>query len=364
MIVQKSTSFHRKTTHVGIRRVQKKSGFTLIELLVVIAIMAVLIALLLPAVQQAREAARRSQCKSNLQQIGFALHSYYNSHETLPPGVVNATNPIRQTAEGYHHGWLVALLPYIDQPLLSQAIDPVLSIYDDANLEFRKVRVAVYLCPTDPAAERANDQNQNVALSSYCGNHHHTLGAIDTNNHGVLFLNSRVRYKDIYDGSSSTIMAGEAKRSSEDLGWSSGTRATLRNGGIPLNQTPEGSRYYNDLGANPATEFAQNLEANQKSESAMGGDGGGISYGAETNNIAEMSESMSGPSEVAAPPRPPRPALPTNLSSDPGGFGSHHRGGAQFLLCDGSVSFLSENIDPATYRHLLDRADGDAISDF
>ena len=343
----------------------KKSGFTLIELLVVIAIMAILVALLLPAVQQAREAARRTQCKNNLQQIGFALHSYYNSYETLPPGVTNRTGPITQAADGYDHSWLVSLLPYLDQSPLSKRIDPKLSIYDDANLAARKVILPVLLCPSDPATELALPGNQGVALSSYAGNHHPVSAAIDTNNHGVLFLNSRIRYKDIYDGSSQTIMAGEAKRSPEDLGWASGTRSTLRNGGLIINKTPEGSRYYNDMLARPVEEDAsEEGQAISYGRNAGGYGGGTASYGGED----EFEETSDGSDETEGAAsnhaQPPSPEKPSRLAIDPGGFGSHHVGGAQFLVCDGSVRFLSENIDPATYKHLLDRADGIAGEDF
>jgi prepilin-type N-terminal cleavage/methylation domain-containing protein len=339
--------------------VRKKNGFTLIELLVVIAIIAILIALLLPAVQQAREAARRTQCKNRLHQIGFALHSYHNSYETLPPGVVNRVGPIQNQAKGYHHSWLVALLPYIDQPVLAESIDPLLSIYDEKNLKSRQIIVPVYLCPSDPASELSLPVNNAVALSSYAGNHHHRSGAIDTNNHGVLFLNSRVRHKDIYDGTAHTLMVGEAKRFPEDLGWASGTRACLRNGGIMVNETPEGSRYYNDPSANPAFELAvdeemfgefdgsyENIYTDEMSEDGMG---------------AEEDGEQSEKSEVLLPPSPEKPS---GFEYDPGGFGSHHVGGTQFLICDGSVRFISENIDIPTYQHLLDRADGIEVSDF
>ncbi|MCA9099277.1 MAG: DUF1559 domain-containing protein, partial [Planctomycetaceae bacterium] len=108
--------------------VHRRAGFTLIELLVVIAIMAILVALLLPAVQQAREAARRMSCKNNLRQIGLALQNYYDAHTLFPPGCVNSTGPIVQRPVGYHHSWIVSLLPYLDQPLLAEAIVPDESI--------------------------------------------------------------------------------------------------------------------------------------------------------------------------------------------------------------------------------------------
>src|ERR1700693_4880192 len=100
-----------------------RPAFTLIELLVVIAIIAILVALLLPAVQQAREAARRTQCKNNLVQIGLALLNYEMAHECLPSGSVDPNRPIRNEAKGYHMSWMVQLLPYLDQSNTFQHFD-------------------------------------------------------------------------------------------------------------------------------------------------------------------------------------------------------------------------------------------------
>ena len=92
----------------------RRHGFTLIELLVVISIIAVLISLLLPAVQSAREAARRAQCLNNLMQLAIALQNYESSHEMFPPGVVSETGPVLDQPTGYHFGWLVRILPYCE----------------------------------------------------------------------------------------------------------------------------------------------------------------------------------------------------------------------------------------------------------
>ena len=115
------------------RRAPIRSGFTLIELLVVIAIIAVLVALLLPAVQQAREAARRTQCKNNLMQVGLALHNYDMAHECLPPGTVDPNRPIRSEPKGYHVGWVVQSLPYLDQTPTYQQFDFKGGVYSPGN---------------------------------------------------------------------------------------------------------------------------------------------------------------------------------------------------------------------------------------
>jgi prepilin-type N-terminal cleavage/methylation domain-containing protein len=121
-------------------------GFTLIELLVVISIIAVLIALLLPAVQQAREAARRSQCKNNLKQIGLALHNYHDAHTTFPPGGITIGNccgtPSLIT-------WTISILPYLDQTPLYERYNTNVTNEDPANAYVREQNLPVYNCPSD-----------------------------------------------------------------------------------------------------------------------------------------------------------------------------------------------------------------------
>src|SRR5262245_43020459 len=126
-----------------------RHGFTLIELLVVIAIIAVLIALLLPAVQQAREAARRTQCKNNLMQVGLALLNYEMAGECLPPGTVAPNRPMRNEPVGYHVGWIVPLLPYLDQSNTYQHFDFSVGVHGPENKSAREVRVASLLCPSN-----------------------------------------------------------------------------------------------------------------------------------------------------------------------------------------------------------------------
>ncbi len=204
-------------------------GFTLIELLVVIAIIAVLIALLLPAVQQAREAARRSQCKNNLMQVGLALQNYEMAHERLPPGCVNATGPIKSESAGYHVGWIVQLLPYLDQRNVYGKIDFSVGVYDPKNAAPTAVPLPVLLCPSDPNGGATTGQ------TNFAGVHHDSEAPINTDNNGVLFLNSSIRFEQIEDGMSNTIFAGEKIRQGEGHSWASGTRTSLRNGGAKIN---------------------------------------------------------------------------------------------------------------------------------
>lgn len=342
-----------------------RRGFTLIELLVVIAIMAILVALLLPAVQQAREAARRISCKNNLQQIGYALQNYYNAFEVFPPGVVNNTRPVIQTPDGYHHSWVTSLLPYLDEAPLYQQVDPNVSIYADENLTARKYVLEVMLCPSDPASTRANQDNNNAGLSNYAGSHHHRSAAIDEDNHGLLFLNSAIQTKDIVDGTSYTLFVGECIRDPLDLGWASGTRSTLRNTGTAINETKQGNVYYNDLKTvrKQISELSDEEIDQMLSEAEVAGQGYGASgYGVDGYE-AEGMESEQG-SDSTPLKRPKPPALPILFAYDPGGFGSVHTGGAQFLISDGSVRFLSENIDIAVLQLLGDRADLQQVGQF
>ena len=114
-----------------------RNGFTLIELLVVIAIIAIMIALTLPAVQQAREVARRAQCRSRLSQIALALQNYASAYTMLPPGSVNPTGPIVEEAKGYHVSWTVQILPYLEQNNLYRQFDFSVGVYAAKNAQAR-----------------------------------------------------------------------------------------------------------------------------------------------------------------------------------------------------------------------------------
>lgn len=287
-------------------------AFTLVELLVVIAIIGVLVGLLLPAVQAAREAARRCSCSNNLAQLGLAAHNFEFSMEYLPSGSINPTGPIVSEPVGQHVGYLVQLCPYIEQQAVAKQFDISLGTYDPVNAAARLQRIPSFLCPSSPHS--IND-DRSSGLTNYAGCHHHTEAPIDEDNSGLLFLNSQVRYGDIADGSSHTILIGEMLPELDSLGWASGTRASLRNTGW--------------FGGMSMTPDATVVERYPRPAAVSGG----------TRVVPGEQDRMQDKNFV-------------------GGFDSYHTGGAQFCFADGSVRFLSNSIDPTLYQNFGNRADG------
>ncbi len=274
---------------------------------------------LLPAVQAAREAARRMSCSNNLAQVGLATHNFDFAMEHLPSGVINDSGPIRNEAVGKQISFLVQLLRYIEQQGVADHFDMKLGAYAPENAEVRAQGIPAYRCPSDPfttsrgpaldevmmadASAIDNDEHGETPLdyhvSNYAGCYHHEEALIDKDNSGLLFLNSKIRYGDIYDGSSNTILIGEMLPDSSNLGWVSGTNSTLRNTGTPIAS---------------ANGFDANFAAND-------------------------------PDVI-------------------GGFGSHHQGGALFCFADGSIHFLTSSIDPEAYKNLGHRSDGEMPGEF
>ena len=274
-----------------------RKAFTLVELLVVIAIIGILIALLLPAVQASREAARRIQCANNLSQIALAVQNYNMAHFVYPPGTIDEKGPIVNEPAGYHHNWISQLLPYMEQTPLYRHINFNAGVYDETNDEARHAHISGFRCPSSP--HRAAD----LGVTAFAGCHDPTETPIDADNNGVFFLNSAVRYEDVTDGSAHTLFVGEKLIDDENsLGWMSGTRASLRNTGAAINVTL-----------------------------------------AQRNRAANSAPAANQDSLFV------------------GGFGSYHPGGTQFAFGDGHVGFISETIDAELLQQLAHRADGKLI---
>ncbi len=328
-------------------------AFTLVELLVVIAIIGVLVALLLPAVQAAREAARRAQCQHHLVQIGIAINNYEMAHTAYPVGTVAATGPVRSVSQGYHHGWTIQLLPYVEQSAVYRHVDPAVSVYDSSHARVRTHNVAVYRCPS---AWLGGD-----GYSDYAGLQHDRESPIDTDNDGVFFLNSRVRYQDLSDGTSQTLFVGEKLATQGDLGWMSGTRAILRNTGTPLNaamQLNAGQPALARPNGPPGTSanVSQSPASDGPADPPAGDDPSDQANGAETKGAeGDAAETTDAPSEN--PIRFGEPVGPLAV----GGFASDHPAGANFAFGDGSVRYLSETISMRVYQQLGNRHDGQLL---
>ena len=349
----------RRIPIVSNRKGAERSGFTLIELLVVIAIIAVLIALLLPAVQQAREAARRTQCKNNLKQLGLALHNFHDTYLRFPPGAANDMTPFGTNAGAqWGSSWKVYILPYMDQA-------PVFSKWDFAGGNSGYVNgtngalsnglvIPGYRCPSSSLPQFNSWNGWNRMISSYTG----TAGAYSTSgatnkspfstgyavaccngaggiasDNGLLFSGSKANMRDCTDGTSNTFIVHE------ESDWI----RTTANAPVNSNTNYSSAGYYGwTMGA--AIGFNQ----------APSAWGDGRHFNCATVRWGINARGLTGTSSDG-----------TNI--DVGAnypMSSQHVGGAHILLTDGSVRFLSQNIDFNTLMRLAAKADGDPVGDF
>jgi prepilin-type N-terminal cleavage/methylation domain-containing protein len=282
-----------------------RRGFTLIELLVVVAVIAVLIALLLPAVQQAREGARRMQCRNNLCQLALALHNYHDAHRVLPPGSVNETGPVQAgTVTDNHFGWIAQILPQLDEVNRWRQFDFTLTSYQQPATGGLSAPPVLH-CPSNPSGGHC-----------YAGCHHDAAAPIDIDNNGVLFLNSSIRLRDIADGKAYTLVVGEILPGVFGGSWFQGTEATLRYCGTSLDV----------LDSSDMTSYFQAVRE------------------------LEGQEGETAPGTIAA--------------NFPMTFGSIHADGTHFALADGAVRFVSARVDQSILRRLGNRRDGEIVGMF
>ena len=321
------------------------AGFTLVELLVVIAIIGILIALLLPAVQAAREAARRSQCTNNLKQIGLALHNYHDSQKSFPPSGILYGDPLNPVPHllAYHHTWLEAILPGLEQQPLYDMTDrnrPVYSSLADPTTPQAIVSTAVaeLKCPTSLDVDVAISRN--MAHTNYAGSEGYhwwstaNLGPPNTTWIGLGFtrladlsglftINKTRRMRDITDGTSNTIICAETNTA----GYKGGPIRTCGSG-IPRlinNERVFRAAFVWTGVSGYCCETPLSVRPDGSSATgwwpAGGGGGGGGGYAFSPTYITAYGPNCNWP-----------------------GAGSLHPGGLNSLLADGSVRFVSETI--------------------
>ncbi len=363
------------------RERRSRRGFTLIELLVVIAIIAILVSLLLPAVQQAREAARRTQCRNNLKQFGLALHNYESSFTVYP--MTNAQNYLPNT-QGFSAQ--ARLLPYFDQAVLQSQLDFAQPAFTGPfnnlvpNPQFAAAfatPIAMLLCPSDPAPT----QNAGAGGAVYAGiNYMISMGSGTKTNYdlrwktdGICYENSNTRPKDFTDGTSNTVVMSETVRSEgadvtltagtlpkfpyqKTLNGSSGISATL-NATPGLTAGGAWSPFADGLGmnSNPDLNVVWPTLTSWRGAASAALRGRGTSW-AHSGAISTMTNGYTTPNSK----------IPDIVTHFTGFFAprSYHVGGANCLFGDGAVRFLGDNIDATLHRGLHSRDGGEVIGEF
>ena len=330
-------------------------GFTLIELLVVIAIIAILIALLLPAVQQAREAARRSTCKNNLKQIGLAFHNYHDTHNTLPPGRIEQPETLGvitpDDANVGNWAWGAYILPFMDQASLYNVLQvgsgkSLMEVLNDSAVrnEVTKNALPAFRCPSDVGEDQVDSIRQVKSLdnttivqpmrSNYVASNDANGHNNSANADGCFHINSRIRFRDIKDGTSNTILASErVSKMTNSLKGLAGEPAKVNcnaAGLIGARGTNGGWHY----GPNAAVMLAGQYGIND------------TTGGADANTGQDNQQCRRGVSSL-------------------------HEGGVHVVLADGAVRFISENIDQnpdaninSLYEYLIAREDNQVVGEF
>lgn len=318
-----------------------RDGFTLVELLVVVAVIGVLVGLLLPAVQLARESARRTQCTTNLKQIGIALHHFHESRRCFPaaftatnaPGNINWRTLTTTIPTYFQPGWsfFAYLLPHVEETALATQVDLTVPILDGKNSVPRTGTglVGLYVCPSDTAPRMIDivDYGESSAATTLSGagtvitkapvvSYAGVLGTSDHENNGafdgVFFRNSRVRMSDITDGTSKTVCIGERMSRMAEATWL---------GSITGSEVVHAEGWWQQLGY---SHRSQNYRP------------------ANVQTTCHI-----------------RSSVPNVMSNSPSGFYSPHSGVCNFLNADGSVRAISDTVDLTTFRAMATRAGGE-----
>jgi prepilin-type N-terminal cleavage/methylation domain-containing protein len=323
----------------------RKNAFTLIELLVVIAIIAVLIALLLPAVQQAREAARRSQCKNNLKQLGLALHNYHDTANVFPPCMwwygMNYPGGSTSMINTMGPSWIHSILPNLDQGNLYMLSNFSLPLNQGTNPQVISRTIPSLLCPSDSNAHSGNPYTDQtgfpMARGCYAASGYAVANAlalwnsVASSDRGLMGYSSRTRMADVTDGTSNSVASWEV-RAGTNQGDPRGVWASGRVGGgmigACVNPINGGSQTGDCYGINSGNSNGDDIYSSQAIDNPAVGMGG-----------YNSGEGQAGPKSL-------------------------HVGGVHALLADGSVRFISQNLNGATMRNLIGIADGQVVGDY
>jgi prepilin-type N-terminal cleavage/methylation domain-containing protein/prepilin-type processing-associated H-X9-DG protein len=333
-----------KSVSDPVHRCAGRRGFTLIELLVVIAVIAILIALLLPAVQQAREAARRTQCKNNLKQIGLGIHNHQAARGRFPYGYQSKAWPPDPTVPAGHFRWstLAELTPYLEQSVVYDRLDLTVPMIGGPgqsyqvfpqNAEWVAITVPTFLCPSDTGDRLASDWGAvNYVSCAGAG-----LDGDATNADGTFFLNSEIRPRDVSDGLSNTVFFSESTKGTGETAPASAAAADPTTDYVGLGS----SDTLSDAACTAGTTF----KTDRGKRWVDGAFPSGLFNAYLVPNSARFDcLRHSNPAWKAAR--------------------SRHTGGVNVLLGDGAVRFVSENVNPQTWRDLAARADGNVVGPY
>ncbi|MBA2117801.1 DUF1559 family PulG-like putative transporter [Bremerella alba] len=334
------------------RRLKRPSGFTLVELLVVIAIIGVLIALLLPAVQMAREAARRMSCTNNQKQLGLALHNYHDTFLTFPR--YNQLGVVSGASSSYSASPHVKILPFIEQSAVYEQVKTATqNFYHNAsNAEslVQNNRISGFVCPSDssfPDSSRQGNCNYPFSVGSNLG-----WDVDEARQNGVFCRYKEVNFAGITDGTTNTILVGEHLTGDGDDSFYRVESDVVRGLSWSANEsTSQGPITQASLDA--AGVACENNKSNHSSYAALRWTRGTLEYA--------MFNTMATPNW-----KYPSCMTSTNTGNHGSSKGiyvarSRHPGGVNFTLADGSVRFITETIDSSAYHAMGSRNGGEVV---
>ncbi|WDI41112.1 DUF1559 domain-containing protein [Bremerella sp. P1] len=314
----------------------RRAGFTLVELLVVIAIIGVLIALLLPAVQQAREAARRMTCSNHQKQLGLAMHNYHDTHRVFPPGVfANGLNAGMPTNPN-NMSWMPTLLPFLEQGPLFDQLKPYMESRASSSFPtaLMNTKIETLMCPSDPnrgqTGEVHNPSNQDPPPDYDDGFHGNYLlchgnqeitTTTDNDANGMFYYLSKTDFSSCTDGTANTVMAAEILLVKSNVSGKRDWRG----------------RYYraDHLSSIVSTRLTPNTTASDKMRTCEG-----------------------------SPTNPSYAPCAQDTNTQVIYSRSQHPGGVMVTLMDASVQFVSETINTQTWQDLGTRAGGEVPGDY